>query len=111
MPHDIPESDWKRLRQLQPLALDRFCQRVLAEIQRIDSDLEKTAHQRYLAVFDLIHRRDKELADAFDDLSRSRALFKLACIQRHRLLTEEEMSGFTPATRDTVRLFLEGPSA
>jgi hypothetical protein len=111
MPHDIPESDWKRLSQLKPLALERFCQRVLTEIQRIDADVEKTGHERYLAIYDLIHRRDEELADAFNGLSRSCALFKLACMQRHRLLTEEEMSTFTPATRDKVRLLLEGSSA
>ena len=111
MPHDIPEPDWKHFRQLQPLALERFCQRVLAEIQRIDADVEKTGHQRYLAIFKLLRSRDEELATAFDDLRRSTALLKLACIQRHRLLTEEEMSSFTPATRERIRLLLEGSSA
>lgn len=30
MEREIRESDWKLFRQLRPLALDRFCQRVLA---------------------------------------------------------------------------------
>jgi hypothetical protein len=58
---------------LEPVALDRFCERVLSEISQISSDSNKTRHQRYVAIFKLLERRDRELADAFNDLRRSTA--------------------------------------
>ena len=106
MSRTISESDWKLLRQLQPIALERFCERVLSEINRATATVGKSSHDRYLAVYRLVERRDKELADTFDDLRRSTALRQLACIQGHGLLTEEEMSRFGPETRAAVQVFL-----
>ena len=37
---DIPERDWKLFRQLQPLALERFCEKVLSEIRDINGSGE-----------------------------------------------------------------------
>src|SRR5215813_7777767 len=48
MSHEIKESDWKLLRQLHPVALERFCRRILEELERINSDSAKSFHQRYL---------------------------------------------------------------
>jgi hypothetical protein len=106
MSRTISESDWKLFRQFQPIALERFCQRVLSEIHRLASGADKTSHERYLAVFELIQRRDRELADAFNDFRRSTALRQLACIQSHQLLTEEELSRFSPETREVVHFLL-----
>src|SRR5688500_9560819 len=99
MTRTISESDWKVFRQLQPVALDRFCQRVLSEVGRLADDAGKSNHERYLAVFRLIERRDRELADAFDGMRRSTAWRQLAWIQSHGLLSEEEMSRFSDETR------------
>jgi len=35
---EIKESDGKVLRRLHPLALERFCERVLAEIEHVNND-------------------------------------------------------------------------
>ena len=67
----ISEPDWKLFRRLQPVALDRFCQKILTEIEGIAADTNKTHHERYLAIYERIRQRDKELAAAFDDLRRS----------------------------------------
>jgi hypothetical protein len=104
MLRDISEADWKVLRQLKPIALERFCQQVLDEIGSLASDTSKTTHERYLAVFKRIEKRDRELAEAFDGLRRSTALQQLACMQSHGLLTEEEMARFSPQTRGAVAL-------
>ena len=61
----INEPDWQVFRRLQPIALERFCARVLAEIGRIAADDRKNSHERYLAIYKLIHERDEQLADAF----------------------------------------------
>jgi hypothetical protein len=96
------EPDWKVLRELRPIALERFCQRALSEVGIIASDSTKGAHERYLAVFKVIKMRDDELADAFNDVRRSTALQCLLCIKSLDLLTEEEMARFSPETRNAV---------
>jgi hypothetical protein len=58
----ISEADWKRLRRLQPIALDRFCQQVLAEVVRLAGDPAEGNHARYLALSRLLQARDEELA-------------------------------------------------
>jgi hypothetical protein len=102
MSNGILEADWKVLRQLHPVALERFCQSVLSEIVRLASDSEKGSHERYLAVFDLLRRRDKELANAFDDMRRSTALRHICSLQSLGLLTGEEFARFSPGTRETA---------
>jgi hypothetical protein len=107
MTSQIKESDWKLLRQLEPLALDRFCQRVLAEVKQVTSRSTESHHQRFLDVFRLIINRNKELAAAFDDLRRSNAILKLAAIKSHDLLTDEEFSRFSMETREAVNIWLK----
>jgi hypothetical protein len=92
------------LRQLHPVALDRFCQRVLSDAARLASAAEPGSHERYLALFDLIRRRNRELSYAFDDLRPSTALVRSTFIQSHELLTDEEFGRFTEATREAVQL-------
>ena len=47
MTREFPESDWKLFRQLHPLALDRFCARVLSEMSSLATDAGRTNHQLY----------------------------------------------------------------
>jgi hypothetical protein len=68
MSHDIKESDWKALRQLHAIALERFSVRILDELHRITSAKDRSAHARYLDVFRLIQERDDEMAHAFNDM-------------------------------------------
>src|SRR3954471_5450444 len=103
MSREINESDWKLYRQLHPIALERYCKRVLDEIDRVVSDTHRSSHERYTAVSRLIERRDQELADTFNDLRRSTALLRLAGIQSRDLLSEEEFERFSPETREVVR--------
>ena len=107
MERRIDESDWKLFRQLQPLVLDRFCQRVLADVTRIAADTDTSSHERYLSVFKLLQERDEELAATFDAARRSTALVQLARIRFQELLTEEEFGRFSQETRAAVQVFLE----
>ena len=102
----MTESDWKVFRRLHPIALERFCQRVLSEVARLATDTQKDSHARYLAVYRLIRQRDRELADAFNDPRRSVALRQLACIQSHDLLTDDEFTRFSAETREAIQFFL-----
>lgn len=108
MPREIKESDWKLFRQLHPVALERFSQRILSEIGSINADSAKDFHQRYLDIFEVIGRRDREMTQLFDDLRRSTALSQIALIQSRGLLTEDEFSRFSTETRSFVEVMLEG---
>lgn len=98
----IKESDWKLLSQLRTEALERFCQRVLSEIESVSANKTMSAHQRYLEIYQTVQRRDKEVAQIFNDHRRSTAFFELAAIQFHGLLTPEELQRFSPETRSVL---------
>lgn len=102
----IPESDWKILRTLKPVALDRFCAQVLDECGAIIGDERKSPHERYLAVYELMRTRDRTLGDAFDDLRRSNALLQLAHIWRLGLIADDEFGRFGTDTQAAVRRIL-----
>jgi hypothetical protein len=103
----ISESDWKLLRRLEPVALERFCRAALSELVRLASDPAKGSHARYLGVFARLREQDEELGDAFNDLKRSTAYLKLARMRSFGLLTDEEFAGFGPQTQAAVALFLD----
>lgn len=99
---EIKESDWKTLKQLHPEALERFCRQILSEIESINSDGRKNFHQKYLDIYRLIQKRDKEMAQTFDDLRRSTALAKIMGMKSRGLLTQEEYLRFSEETRDMI---------
>jgi hypothetical protein len=107
MPSDLTEPDWKLFRQVRPIALERFCQRVLSEVGQPASGSGGSSHERYLALFEVVQRRDKDLAEAFDAPRRSTALRQLAQIRFRDLLSDEEFARFSPEAREAVRGWLE----
>jgi hypothetical protein len=106
VPREIKEADWKVLRRLHPLALERFCERVLAEIERIEHDDGRSFHQRYLDIFEVVEHRDQEMARIFDNPKRSNALTMLAQMRSKGLLMEDEFSSLSPETRSAISLLL-----
>ena len=103
--HDFPESDWKVFRELREVALDRFCRRVLDEIEPLHLNASRSHHERYLDVFRLLQERDQKLANAFDDPRRSQMIFQLAAMHAYGVLEPEELARFTPRTRAKVESF------
>ncbi|TLZ36557.1 MAG: hypothetical protein E6K23_18405 [Gammaproteobacteria bacterium] len=97
MPRTIAEADWKVLRRVHPLALERYCERVLAEIERVTHNSAQSTHQRYL-----------DMARIFNDPKRSCALTMLARIRSDGLLTEQEFSSLSPETRSAIELLGPG---
>jgi hypothetical protein len=103
---EIKEPDWKVLRRVHPLALERFCESVLAEIDRVSRDGTKSRHARYLQIFRIIKQSDREIARLFDNPRRSHALTMLAQIRSQGLLTEDEFSSLSPETRAAIQMLL-----
>lgn len=99
---DIRESDWKHLRSLHKIALERFCQRVLSDLQQRASLSSQTFHQRYLDIYQLVKQRDKLLAQIFDDPRRSTATYTIIALRRHGLLEDAEFAQFSEELRNLV---------
>ena len=93
------ESDWKIFKRLRVIALERFSQGILDQSQAICSKTSWTAHERFGDLYDLIQMQNKEMASMFDDFRRSTAELRLRLIVMHKLLTDEELSEFSPEMR------------
>ncbi|TVO52671.1 hypothetical protein [Denitromonas halophila] len=104
---DIRESDWKVLRRLHPLALDRYCERTLGECVQIATGGAESAHARYLALYRLVQARDKTLGMAFDNPRRSTAIMTLISLARLDLLTASELDALSDETREAILRALE----
>jgi len=100
---DPPESDWKLFGELRQIALDRFCNRVLQELEPFTEDSSRTSHERYLGAFQLLKERDRQLSEAFDDPRRSHMIAQLAAIHAYGLLEPGELDRFSPPTREAVK--------
>jgi len=98
----IPECDWKVLKELHPVAMERFCQRVLSEAQQLIAEEGTSSHDRYLALDTFIKDRNRELVAAFDDYRRSTAVMQLRLFHNHKLLTKEELGRLSDETREFV---------
>ena len=96
------ESDWKKFKQVRELALQRYCERVLLDLQAISSDTRKSANERYLEIFKLIDDRNENLAYMFDNPRRSCAEYQLAAMYSHEIVTAEEIAGFGEEIRNRL---------
>lgn len=108
---NIPEADWKVLRRLHAAALERFSARILEEIRQAASDPDRSAHERFLAASRILDHRRKQMAQTFDDPRRSVALMLIAEMVWLDLVTEDDLSGFSPETRVAVRTLTTRPGA
>lgn len=99
----ISESDWKKLRQLHEVALQRYCDQVLRECRYVIDQAGDSPHERFLELYQLLYTRNRELAGAFDDLRRSTAIARLAAMRRLGVVTDDDLSTFSVETRVVVQ--------
>ena len=100
----IAEADWKLFKELHPIALERLCERILQESLAVIQRTEVSAHERYLALYKLIEKRDDDVANAFNDFRRSTAVMQLGNMRSMGLLRAEEMKRFSPETIQLLEL-------
>ncbi len=98
------ESDGKKFTKLKKIALERFCESVLDESRMLCDRENLTAHEKYLDMYKIIEKRDKELVRVFDGHSRSRADQQLRDMYNKGLVTEDELSKFSEETQNVVTL-------
>ena len=75
---------------------------MLDETEALLKNNSKSSHEIYLAIYKLFERRDKEMADIFNDYRRSTAFFQIAMMHSRGLLTEQEFQQFSTETRDSI---------
>jgi hypothetical protein len=69
------------------------------------SDDSRDAYEQYLAAYKLIHKRDKEIGNAFNDFRRSTAVIQIAIIRKLGVITDEELERFSESTRASLQHF------
>jgi hypothetical protein len=100
--NELPERDWKQVRRVHDAGLERYCSRVLQECRDVLEAPNLSAHDRYLRLFEILRERDRDLAGAFDDMRRSRAVLKLAMMIKLDLVTNVELEQFSPSVRESA---------
>ena len=105
MSSHIPESDWRRFKEVRAKLLERYCSGILEEVVAASQATEGSAHDRYVQIYRLIKERGKQLANAFDDFRRSTAVMQLGIMRSMGLLTDDELRSFSEETRAHVELF------
>ncbi|HUO10313.1 MAG TPA: hypothetical protein VM008_18550 [Phycisphaerae bacterium] len=93
---DIRESDWKVLRGLTDVAMERFFVETLREAEEKLRDTGGDSRERFWRVHSMMLERRKEAAELFDNLSRSKAIIRLMMMRSRGLITDDEMKKFSP---------------
>ncbi len=109
MSRDIAERDWKIFRELHKVALERLCEKILAEARAQIERPGKSTHEKYLSLYKLIQRRDRDIARGFNDFRRSTALTQIGIIHSMGLLTSEELHRFTPEMLRIIEMYAPVP--
>jgi len=100
---EIPESDWKKFRTVREVALERFSGQILEQVRTASAQPGQSLHERYLQVCRIIHERDRQLGDAFNDPRRSHARTQLLLMHRLGVIEPEELAQFSKQTQKYVR--------
>lgn len=103
----MTESDWKHLRKLRPVALDRLCESALGEVASLLAKDDLSNHERFLEVFRRVLDRNEDIAMAFDDVRRSNADARLAAMCGLGLLRPDELAQFTEETQRFVAVSIK----
>lgn len=98
----VPEKDWKRLSGLKENLLKSACETIFRRIEQISSARKGREHEAYLELWKEIKKEDDAIAEMFNDLKRSNAVFKMAALKHYGVLTDEQLAQFSQETQQQV---------
>jgi len=101
------EPDWKRYKPLRKRAIERFCNDVLQDAAAVTTSSEGAAHERYRQLYQLMQKRDKQIVQVFDPLTRSRAATQLIGLFQRRLVSDDELAVFSHDVQERVSSYIE----
>ena len=90
------ESDWKLFVHIKELALEAYCAKALADIESLITDQGQDAHARFMALYQLLRARNKQLAFIFEGHSRSKASLQLRILRFENLVDESLLGQLSP---------------
>ncbi len=100
---DIKESDWKYLRKLTPLLLERACAKINLEAEALlknPGNIDQ--HRLYLTLYKHYEEKDNVIADCFNDHRRSTAIYKILHLLHHEIISDAEFEGFSSETKEII---------
>ncbi len=103
MPRDIAERDWKVFKELHAIAMDRFFEKAVKEMQPLLWAKNKPAQERFWDALTYAAKQRKQAARLFDGSSRSNTSFMAGLIYANQFLTDEEIARFTPELQEQLR--------
>ncbi|NIM10551.1 MAG: hypothetical protein GTO45_01025 [Candidatus Aminicenantes bacterium] len=105
---EIKESDWKYLKKLKPMLLERACASINKEAESILKNEENRDQlQVYRALYRHYQLQDDMIAECFDDYRRSKAKLRILSLYRFGIMSDAELEGFSDDTKDFVRDMME----
>ena len=99
----IPEKDWKQIRAIQSEKLALACDRILEAAEDIVEKRKENEHEAFLKLWEETSIGNRLIAELFDDLRRSNALFKLIAWRKNNLLSDAELELFSEETQQALR--------
>jgi hypothetical protein len=103
MPAEISERDWKLFKELHPIAMNRFFEKAVKEMQPLLWSKEKQAQERFLDALTYAQDKREQASRLFDDLRRSTALLIAGIVYANGFFTADEVSRFSPDAQQRFR--------
>ncbi len=100
----IPERDWKRLLVLKEEKLEKACENILTEVEKLLKKREGKEYKSYLDIWKLLEKEDDKIAAMFNDQRRNVAIFNIAALRRYGYISDEEMKEFSMETQEKVKI-------
>jgi hypothetical protein len=102
---EIPERDWKRWRELQKIALERYCMKILNGLTKFKSGKD-TAHDRYLKLWKFLHKHDRIIGTVFNNPRRSTAYIQMHSALTEGIITRDELKEMSEQTQERIEIWL-----
>lgn len=85
----MKESDWKIFKVIKENAIQLFCDKALSEYEELIKNKSNDAHGTYTDLYQMVIKRDKQMALLFDGHSRSKASLQLLAIRSKDLADDD----------------------
>ena len=106
MERDIAERDWKVFKELHSIAMNRFFEKAVKDMQPMLWHKDKPAQERFWDALTYAKKQREQAARLFDGKSRSNAVFQAGLIYANHLLSKEEINRFSPEMQEHLERFL-----
>jgi hypothetical protein len=88
---------------MQSDKLSAACERILVAAEDIARKRTGNEHETFLKLWEETNEGNRLIAELFDDLRRSNALFKLIAWRKNDLLSDAELALFSEETQQALR--------